>query len=251
MSVRVGIAFEGCGCKAAFQLGAIEWLTARGVQVDLVTGASSGALVAVAVATHRLAALRDAWESLLGTRVWSMRAALRGHWPGRMTYVLGDTLSDYVGDKTLQELDLPIGIVVTQLTRSGRVRRVLTREDPVTVVRAVLASGFIPGPYSRMVRIDGRLTVDGAWQRRAPVDVAAQLGATRIIAITSRQSGLLRGGMLRPRTLPIPANTRVLHPLEPLRIGSFDFSREATHAAIVDGHRAAARFLRENEGWLS
>ena len=38
----LGIAFEGCACRAAFHVGAVEWLTENGFRPAAVAGASSG-----------------------------------------------------------------------------------------------------------------------------------------------------------------------------------------------------------------
>jgi len=77
----LGIAFEGCACRAAFQVGAIEWLTEQGFRPRAVAGASSGSLVAAALATGRVGELRDAWMEVAGSEVCDWRRLLRARWP--------------------------------------------------------------------------------------------------------------------------------------------------------------------------
>ena len=62
-----------CGCRAAFHVGAVEWLTSHDLMPDVVAGASSGALIAGAIAIGRTSDLRSVWTELFGSRV--MRCA--------------------------------------------------------------------------------------------------------------------------------------------------------------------------------
>ena len=117
----------------------------------------------------RVADLRPAWTELLGSRVCDIGRLLRGRWPFRMSEIVGGAATKYFGDRLLADTLIPLSIVVTQLGRSGFGRRALTARDPLPLATAILASCFLPGPYSRMVPIDRRLTVDGAWLGRVPV----------------------------------------------------------------------------------
>ena len=56
----IGIALEGCACRAAFQVGAIEWLSEQGFRPAVAVGASSGSIVAAAMALGRGGELREA-----------------------------------------------------------------------------------------------------------------------------------------------------------------------------------------------
>jgi len=59
----LGIAFEGCGCRAAFHVGVIEWLVEHDLMPEAVSGASSGGLIAGAFAIGRAGDLRAVWKS--------------------------------------------------------------------------------------------------------------------------------------------------------------------------------------------
>jgi NTE family protein len=251
-SSALGMAFEGCGCRAAFHVGAIEWLTEHGLTPDVVAGASSGALVAAATAVGRVGDLRPVWTELLGSRVCSFRRLLRGRWPFRMSEIVGDVATRYFGDARLADVRIPLSIVVTQLRSAGFIRRALTASDDVSMARAILASCFIPGPYSRLVPIDGCLTVDGAWLGRVPVVEAAALGATRVIACVSDDAGrLLRGAFWTNLvTPPTGLDFRVLSPIAPLPIRTFDFDRGATLETFAIGRASAEAFAARQGEWL-
>lgn len=245
------MAFEGCACRAAWHVGVVEWLAERGVHAEVSAGASSGALVASMIAVGADSSLREAWLDVTTRyRPYELGAIKRLRWPGRMTYVLREALVSLAGDRWLADVTQPLAITVTMLNRTGISRRVLTRGDRMRLSDALMASCFIPGPYSRIPRLDGRPAVDGAWHQRVPIDTLQPLGATRMLAVTSDPQGRLIGGALRRVELPWPANTRVIWPDAPLPIGIFDFDRARTLACIELGRRSGERFARLNDAWL-
>jgi predicted acylesterase/phospholipase RssA len=252
------IAFEGCACRAAFHVGAMEWFADENLFPAAVAGASSGALIAAAVATDRIHELRAVWADLYGTRVCSAQRLLRGRWPCRMSEIVGGVTARYFGARPLADTSIPLSIVVTQWRGAGFERRTLTATDDVTIERAVLASCFFPGPYSRHVPIERRLTVDGAWLGRVPVVEAARLRhdygghANRVIACVGDDEGRLLRGALRPRPMEIPASVdyRVLAPVEPLPLGAFDFDGDRTQRTMAIGRASAERFARAHRQWL-
>ena len=247
----IGVALEGCSVRAAFHVGVVEWFVERGLPIGVVGGASSGSLVAVAVAAGRVSDLREAWSELLGkTQVFQPRRLLSGRWPMAMSDILAEALETWVGDVPLTELT-PIAIPVTHLERGFPVVRVLTHCDAIPASVAIRASSFLPGPYDRMVRIDGRWTVDGAWLQRTPVAPVRELGASKVIAVVSEERGRLIGGLFRRREHRPAADTRVLSPARPLPIRGFSFDRTATEVSFRIGRDAAEMFAREHEAWLA
>jgi predicted acylesterase/phospholipase RssA len=231
----------------------MEWLAAQGVEFAAAAGASSGALIAGAVAIARVGELRPAWMSLLGSRVCDPRRVLRGRWPFRMSEIVGNVARDYFGDRRVGDTLIPLGVVVTQLGAGGFQRRTLTARDEVLLASAVRASCFIPGPYSTMVPIDRRLTFDGAWLRRVPLAEARALGGSRVIACVSDDRGRLLRGALRAVPVEAPAGVdyRVLWPVRPLPVRTFDFNRDATLESFEIGAESAAAFAERNAAWMA
>lgn len=234
----LGLAFEGCAGRAAFQAGFAAQLHADGVRPVCVAGASSGSIVAALVAGGHADRLPELWRGAAGQPVFQPRRLIRGRWPWAMSTIVGDALAAVFGDARLADLSLPIAIPVTLLTRGGRRRRLLTRADDLGIVEAVLASCFIPGPYSRVVRVDGRRAWDGAWQLRTPVDAAFGLGAKRVLAVvTDPRRTLLRG--FPGEAIEPPAGCTVVGPREPLPVGAWDTDPGRIEAALAAGRRAA------------
>jgi NTE family protein len=249
--VTLGIAFEGCACKAAFHVGAVERLSELGVRLVAASGASSGSILAAGVALERSHELRAQWEALSGrTRVFQPGRLLRARWPYAMSDILRGALEEHMGEQRLAEATHPLAIVVTHLGLSGRRRRTLTHEDDVSLIEAILGSSFIPGPYARFVRVGGRLAMDGAWQVRTPIDEARALGATRVIACVSDPAGRLIEGFPFERVRPTPPWVRVLHPAQPLALAGFDFDQRRTQDAFASGRRGAEVFFEAQREWL-
>ena len=61
---RTGLAISGGGSKGAFAVGAIEYLVEQGCHFDLVSGTSTGALIAPLVAIGDITALTKLYTSV-------------------------------------------------------------------------------------------------------------------------------------------------------------------------------------------
>ncbi len=243
-----GIAFEGCAGKAAFHVGVVDWMLRHGLKPSAVAGASSGSIVAAAIAAGRGSELTDVWMAAGGTPVFQPRRLLTGSWPFAMSDIVGNPVRAMLGGIRMDELDSPLAISVTHLGLRRR-RRVLTNRDVVLVADAVMASCFLPGPYGTHVPIDGRPTIDGAWAVRTPVDTLAH-ASTRTVACVSNDDGHLIAGFFRPRFLPVPDDCRVLCPAAPLPVGGFDLNVAGMRATIQSGRASAEAFFSDNAAWL-
>lgn len=247
------LAFEGCGCRAAFHVGVIEWLTENRLPPAAAAGASSGSLIAAAAAVGRVSDLRPVWTELFGNRICDLRRVWRGRWPFRMSEIVGEAATAYFGDRLMPDTVLPLSIVITELGATGLKRRTLDGRHRIPIARAILASCFIPGPYSRMVPVNGRLTFDGAWLGRVPIVEASRLGPRQVVACVSDDSGRLWRGALRKRPMAVPADLdyRVLSPVARLPVRTFDFDRAATLETFAIGRASAEAFVQRHATWLA
>jgi NTE family protein len=250
--MSLGFAFSGCSGRAAFHLGAARRLRELDVRPTVVTGASSGALIAGATALDLLDTVHDSWRRLLAQqRLFQPRRILRGHWPFTMSHILRRGLDAWFGELAMGEVPIPIGIPVTTLGLRGRRVRIVTNADSISLSDAIAASCFIPGIYSRMVPIDGHITLDGAWARRTPTQEALDLGSQKLIAFVATPCGRLIGGLRRARVKPVPTQIRVLHPNTELPIKGFDFEESNIKRCFELGEDAAEHFVRRHESWLA
>ena len=166
----------GSGAARGFaHVGVLNALERAGIQPDIIVGTSSGgvigALYAAGIRGDELSALAMEVER---KEVIDYTATKRG-------FITGESLQMFVNEKVdnrlLQELDIPLAVVATNL-RSGQ-KTVFTRGDSGLAIRA--ASSF-PGLF-RPTIIGEHEFVDGGVLSPVPVETAFDLGADIVIAV--------------------------------------------------------------------
>jgi NTE family protein len=176
-ALTIGVALSGGGAAGLAHVGVLEELTAGGIPVHCVAGTSAGAVVGAAYAAGRLDAFRDTMCGLTRRRVLRM---FDPTWPrsglleGRRSLEL---VRPHVGER-IEGLPRPFAAVATDLRAGTEV--VLRDGDVVEALRASIA---IPGLFTPQ-HWRGRLLVDGGLTNPLPVDVAHQLGAQFVIAVS-------------------------------------------------------------------
>lgn len=129
----------------------LKALYARGTALDLLVGASVGALDATFIASRpqasaTAAALADVWLGLERSEVFPLNpvTGLVGFF-GRRNYLVPDghlrrLVREHLELERLEDADLPLHVIATDLTTGREVR--LSRGD---ALEAVMASTAIPG----------------------------------------------------------------------------------------------------------
>lgn len=243
----LALAFEGCACRAAFHAGVAAALDERALPVALTAGASSGSLIAVAVAAGRARELPSLWRALGGRSIVSWRRALHNRSPFDMSHLVRSTLHAALGPTAdLRHRPVEALVTATRLRDLGRV--VFSTRDEPDMVAPLLGSCFFPILYGRTIRVRGQLLVDGGLVDNLPLEALAARGARDIIAVVTRPDGTAlktpwRRGW-RPRV--DGARVHVIHPRAPLAIRSWDFSRDAIERAIDAGYAAGRDFVIAN-----
>jgi NTE family protein len=173
----LGLVLGGGGAFGAAHVGVLQVLEERGIRPGIVTGTSSGALVAAAYAarfdhgTIEKAARGFRWGSIAR---WSFRP----RWGLLDTHAVTDAVHSVFGaDPLIEDLDRRFGAFATDLrTRTGVI---LDRGPLSSALRSTIAvPGLLPP-----VRRDGLLLADGGMIDNVPVRAARTLGATRTIVV--------------------------------------------------------------------
>ncbi len=189
---RIGLALGGGAARGFAHVGVIQVLEEAGIHVDLVAGTSAGSLVAAIYASGKTGAqLQRVAETMEEATIadWTLPLFSRG-------VLRGDALARYVnvrvGNKLIEELPMPLGIVATDLNSGQDV--IFQRGDTGTAVRA---SSAVPAVF-QPVKISGHEYVDGGLVSPVPVRAARKMGAELVIAvdISSPPDGNLSGGTL-------------------------------------------------------
>jgi NTE family protein len=176
---RIALALGGGAARGFAHIGVIEVLEENGIHPDIVTGTSAGSLVAALYAAGRTG-------KELETIALNMDESALTDWsfPGR-GLIRGEALARYVrdatGNKPLEQMKIPLGIVATDLDSGKPI--LFRRGDIGTAVRA---SSAVPAVF-QPVRIGTHEYVDGGLTSPVPVRSARDMGADVIIAVDISQ----------------------------------------------------------------
>lgn len=176
-AVKLGLSLGGGAARGFAHVGVIQALEEAGLRPDLVVGTSAGSLVAALYASGlggaRLQEVALSMEEASFTD-WTLPIFSRGMLRGE---ALGRYVNAQVGGKLIEQMQLPLGIVATDLNSGQGV--LFQRGDTGTAVRA---SSAVPALFLP-VKIGSREFVDGGLVSPVPVRYARQMGAELVIAV--------------------------------------------------------------------
>ncbi|HSI55817.1 MAG: patatin-like phospholipase family protein [Ramlibacter sp.] len=174
---KVGLALGGGAARGFAHVGVIQVLEEAGLKPDLVVGTSAGSLVAALYASGQSGAqLQQVAETMEEAAFtdWTLPIFSRG-------MLRGEALARYVkaqvGNRMIEQMPLPLGIVATDLNTGLGV--LFQRGDTGTAVRA---SSAVPALFLP-VKIGAQEYVDGGLVSPVPVRYAKQMGAELVIAV--------------------------------------------------------------------
>lgn len=173
----MGLALGSGSARGWSHIGVLRGLLERGIRPVVVTGASSGSLVAAAYASLQLDALEVWVRSLTKLDVWRLLdpnfsggGVMRGN---RLMRAVGEQLRD----QPIESLERGFGAVAVDLY-SGK--EVWIQEG--SILDAVRASSGLPGLFTPM-RYQDRWLIDGGVLNPVPVSLCRALGAEFVIAV--------------------------------------------------------------------
>jgi NTE family protein len=172
---KIGLALGSGGARGFAHLGVIKVLKEAGIPIHLIAGSSMGALVGsfygAGIEIDHLYKLSTAFK----------RKYFLDFTVPKMGFIAGKRVKEFIKvfthGKKIEELDLPVGIVATDLLTG---EKVIFTKGPVA--EAVRASISIPGIFVPE-KYNGRILIDGGVSDRVPVSVAKQMGADLVIAV--------------------------------------------------------------------
>jgi NTE family protein len=192
---RIGLVLGSGGARGSAHVGVLKVLEEEGIKADVIVGTSMGAEVGGAYAAGAgLDKIEQAWRStsfvrvaktLLPTVPWA------GWSSGREVM---RTIRSLVGDSMIEDMPIKYAAVATDLETG--------KAFPITkgsLALAIRASLSVPGLFVP-VWIDGHLLIDGGVSNPAPVDVARNLGASKVIAVDV----LVRPEEVKLSGIPLP-----------------------------------------------
>lgn len=176
---KIGLVLGAGAARGWSHIGALRGFEAIGVPIDIVCGASSGALVAASYATGRLDVLEELARGMTQSRMlrfmdlsFAGGGVMEGRW-------IVEFVRRNIGDVDIEEARTPFGAVATEY---GGGREVwFTSGSMIDAVRASIA---LPGLLTPVYLQDRWLT-DGALVNPLPVTLCRSLGADVIVALNT------------------------------------------------------------------
>lgn len=175
---KIGLVLGGGAARGFAHVGVIRVLEQEKIPIDLVVGTSVGSLIGALYADTGNSFELE-WTAFQVQKDdifdFSILSSARGPVKGERLEVF---VNEKVKAKTIETMKIPFAAVATNL-KTGEA--VVLDKGPVG--RAVRASSSIPGVFSPVIH-NGLLLVDGGVVDNVPVDVARNMGAEFVIAVT-------------------------------------------------------------------
>ncbi|MCP4302575.1 MAG: patatin-like phospholipase RssA [Gammaproteobacteria bacterium] len=173
----MGLALGSGSARGWSHIGVLRALQERGITPTIMTGSSTGSLVAAAWASDQLDALETWARTLTKIDVWRLLDAtftggglMRGN---RLMRTVGEKLED----RAIETLTRQFAAVAVDLYTG---REISIRKG--SMLNAVRASSGLPGLFTPTLH-DGRWLIDGGVVNPVPVSQCRALGADYVIAV--------------------------------------------------------------------
>lgn len=159
---NLGIALGGGGTRAFSHLGVLHALKEEGIEADIISGTSAGAIVGSFIAAgYEPLSIRDLMKK---HSLWTFAKVLVPTVGIMSLEKMGKLLNDILDTDCIEDLEKPLIIAATNLN-SGQI----TYFDKGPLVKSIQASSSIPILFSPVELQDGNLYVDGGLVDNLPV----------------------------------------------------------------------------------
>lgn len=177
---RLGLALGSGSARGLAHIGVLKVLDREGLAIDVIAGTSIGALIGGAYAAgmsphemEQIALSVDVKRLISLADIARPTTALVN---GRR---VEEFIRELVGGKTFADTRIPFACIAVDMDSEREV--VLREGDLASAIRASISTPVIFASAER----DGRRLVDGGVLNAVPVDVARDLGADVVVAVTN------------------------------------------------------------------
>jgi NTE family protein len=175
---KVGLVLGSGGARGLAHIGVIKTLLKNDIPIDMIVGASSGALVGGFYASWRNI---ERIEEMVREVTYKDLAEVLVDPTWRGALIKGDKTINFLrknfADQTIENLKIPYASVATDLATAETI--VFDKGDLVTAIRASISVPLVYEP----LEYKGKTLVDGGVASPVPVEVARKMGAEVVIAV--------------------------------------------------------------------
>jgi NTE family protein len=180
---RIGLALSGGAARGIAHVGVLRALEENAIPIDVVAGASAGALIggayAAGLSVEQLEAMARKFRWRHTARLAFSRLGLQSNAP------MEKFLQKHLPTTRFEQLRIPFAAMVTDLHTGTLV----VMRDTGDMAFAIRASTCIPGFYVPAQDRDGRQLVDGGLVANLPIRQTRQLGADIVIGVDLNADG--------------------------------------------------------------
>ena len=172
---NTGLALGGGAVLGAAHVGTVRAIEELNIRIHYFAGTSIGAFGA---AFYAFGKNWKELENIASVMNWLDITGLSLSRYGLLSNEkLGDMVIEQIGDKNIEDSEIPLAMVATDITTGEKV--ILKKGS---VAQAVRASTCIPGIFMP-VEIDGQMLVDGGGVENVPVNTGKEMGAEYVIGV--------------------------------------------------------------------
>jgi NTE family protein len=171
---KIGLALSGGGALGVAHIGAIEEVEKAGIEIDYISGVSSGAIMGLAYAVGGLDSLHKFYDNAIGNFGKKNKLLFAKGADGAFEYIRW-ALADLCRGGEFNQLKIPFSCCATNLATGER--EVFNSGDPVA---AVMASSAYPGVFAAQ-KINNKFYIDGGATRNLPAEEVRAAGADFVI----------------------------------------------------------------------
>ncbi len=196
---KVALVLSGGGSRGAYEAGAWQALTDLGINIDVVTGASVGAINGAMVCQGCLDLTINMWKEIETHMIFDVPEGSNTIDYAKEIVInkgagssgLKELLDKYVDEDAIRNSPVDYGLVVVE--RSNLKPHYFFKEDipPGKIVDYILASSSVY-PAVHAHEIDGVEYIDGGYADVLPIGMALDKGATKTIAVRLNAIGVVR-----------------------------------------------------------
>jgi predicted acylesterase/phospholipase RssA len=208
---KIAFVFSGGSSRCAFQVGAIERLTALGIRPAMTIGVSAGSWNAAVVAARIEHRARYVWRSFVRMPYFDLRNLFRELSPWRYAEMHRRNFARFIGARLHSPDALPCFVSVTRLRdRKSFLIDVRSVDRPIDLL---LAANFLPPFYTRTPRIAGERYGDGGVTDNAPYQYAFEQGCDMVVLVNMKgesEGGINKSASDIDHVIPAALRDRVI-----------------------------------------
>lgn len=172
---KTGLALGGGAVLGAAHVGTLRAIDEFDIEINYVAGTSIGAFVAAFFAFGKnWKEIKEIAAELKWIDITGISLSRYGLLSNEK---LGELIIKHLGNKNIEDADIPLAIVATDVTSGEKV--IL---DKGTLADAVMASTCIPGIF-KPVEINEKMLVDGGIVENVPINTTMKMGAEYVIGV--------------------------------------------------------------------